>query len=120
MPITYLEKILDINGHKAFLEANIKDVLVTGNLTIVRLDDGQTHGQGDRSMNRNVLALDQEANVVWKIQEAPHGGDEWPKPYTHLAMQGTKLVASNWIGVDYVVDLTTGNVDTGKSGGRPW
>lgn len=43
-----------------------------------------------------------------------------PKPYIRLTMQGTKLVASNWIGVAYVVDLTTGNVDAGKSEGRPW
>lgn len=46
--------------------------------------------------------------------------NEWPKPYIRLTMQGTKLVASNWIGVAYVVDLTTGNVDAGKSEGRPW
>lgn len=113
-------KILDINGHKVFLAVDIRDVLVTENLTIVRLHDDKTHGQGDRSMDRNVLAFDQEANFVWKIQEAPHGGDEWPKPYIRLTMQGTKLVASNWIGVDYVADLTTGNVDAGKSEGRPW
>lgn len=120
MSITYLEKILDINGRKAFLNTNIKEILLFDDLTIARLDDGQTHGQGDKSMNRNVLAFDQNANIVWEIQEAPHGDNEWPKPYTHLSKQDTKLIASNWIGVDYVVDLKTGHVHAGESNGRPW
>ena len=120
MPITYLEKILDINGNKAFLENNIKEILLLDDLTIVRLDDDQAHGPGDKSMNRNVLAFDQKANLIWEIQEAPHGGDEWPKPYVRLAKQGSRLIAGNWIGVDYVVDLKTGNVNAGESKGRPW
>lgn len=120
MSITYLEKILDINGHKAFMNANIVDVLVADDLVVVRTDDGQTHGSGDKSMNRNVLAFDQNANLVWTIQEAPHGGDEWPKPYTHVTKRGNQLIAGTWIGVDYIVDPKTGNVDAGENEGRPW
>jgi hypothetical protein len=57
---------------------NIADVLIVGNLVVVRIDDGQTRGPRDESMNRSVLAFNQDANLAWAIQEARHGDDEWP------------------------------------------
>lgn len=120
MLVTHHENILDIGGRKVPLIATIQETLLIQGLTIVLVDDGRIHGKGDKSMNRNVLAFDNDANQVWVIQEAPHGDEDWPKPYTKIAMRDDGLVARTWIGVEYLVNLMNGNVTATRSDGRPW
>lgn len=62
--------------------------------------------------NRNVFAVTKDGRPVWQIVESPHG-TELDKPYVgiHRDRDGG-LVAANWNGVDYLVDVATGGITT--------
>ena len=60
---------------------------------------------------QNIFCLDVDGNILWKIQECPHG--DGAKPYTNIKISETgELIAYNYIGYYYRVDLNTGTVDT--------
>lgn len=111
---------LHISGRQLDLGNPVAETLVVGDVVIARVDSDRKLGEGDRSLNRNVLAFDRHGEAKWVIQEAPHGEDEWPKPYTAIRLDGEDLTAYNWIGVEYKVDLESGRVTPKEGGGRPW
>lgn len=60
--------------------------------------------------NRNVVAFTEAGLPAWQIEESPHG-TEPDKPYVGISVSDDgELVASNWNGVDYRVDLQDGKV----------
>jgi hypothetical protein len=62
------------------------------------------------AFNRNIISYSTEGNLLWQIQESPHG-TQIDKPYTSLHINDHKqLIAGNWNGVDYAVDLENGIV----------
>jgi hypothetical protein len=71
-------------------------------------------------LNRNIYAYDVSGEFVWQIQEAPHGGSEEDKAYMDLKIDGDKLVAGNWVGVDYLVSEASGKVSQAQKDIRPW
>lgn len=76
-----------------------------GCLLIVMLDPPV-----DVDFNRNVYAVNGEGVVVWQIAESPHGG-EGSEPYVDISMdRQSRLLAANWIGIDYFVDVEGGSV----------
>lgn len=84
---------------------DIVQTIHVSNLTIVRLE------VPSRTVcNRNVKAYDERNELVWTIAESPHG-TQADKPYMSIRIdpQG-RLIAGNWIGIDYIVDLKTGAI----------
>ena len=71
-------------------------------------------------LNRNVYAYSLSGDLLWQIQEAPHGGIEDDKAYMDLRFEEGQIIVGNWIGVDYVVDHECGEVSQSKKNIRPW
>ena len=62
--------------------------------------------------NRNVFAFTRQGDCIWQIQESPHGTEK-DKPYVGISHgERGQLVAANWNGVDYFVDIDSGNITT--------
>lgn len=60
--------------------------------------------------NRNVMAFTEAAEPAWQIEESPHG-TESDKPYVGIALNDdSELIASNWNGVDYIVNPENGRL----------
>jgi hypothetical protein len=102
------------------LPCPIKEKISIGAITIVRVDDDESHGSGDRTLNRNIYAFSHDGSLLWQIQEAPDGGDEWPKPYTSIKIDGDSVIVGNWVGTDYQLNLDNGTVRFYGSPRRPW
>lgn len=117
-----MQNILIIGEAKIFMDAPVKQRLELGSLTIVRVypDDEELNSYPQEKLNRNVYAYDSLGKLLWQIQKAPHGGVEDDKAYMDIKIVGGYLVAGNWIGVDYQVNLESGRVLPLKQGARPW
>lgn len=60
--------------------------------------------------NRNVFAFTAQGDLLWQIEESPHGTEE-DKPYVGIFLsQDGSLIAANWIGVDYLVNVQSGRI----------
>jgi outer membrane protein assembly factor BamB len=83
----------------------VAEAIVVGDEIIVRVEP-----PSGTVFNRNVFALTKQGTKLWQIQESPHGTYS-DKPYVgvHLDAEG-RIVASNWNGVDYIVDGSSGTV----------
>ena len=87
----------------------VAQVIIVDSRVIVRLAV-----PSKERFDRNVYALSLDGKGVWQIQEAPHGGNV-AKPFMNLRLSDEgRLIAGNWIGVDYEVDLTSGQVSAVK------
>lgn len=70
-----------------------------------------TVGRSDYA--RNVWAFDTDGNRRWKIETADEVRDEH-HPYTGISVEEGNLRAYNWAGIDYVVDLESGELERGR------
>ena len=61
--------------------------------------------------NGNIFAVDANGEIKWQIAESQHGS-EVDQPYTSISKMENKLIAGNWNGVDYVVDMEDGSILT--------
>ena len=102
------------------LPCPIKEIISIGTITIVRIDDDKSHGSGDKTLNRNIYAFGDDGSLLWQIQEAPDGGDEWPKPYMSIKREGDNVIVGNWVGTNYLLNLNDGTVGFYGSPRRPW
>lgn len=83
----------------------VDDVLVCGDLFLVRIAPPV-----GVVFNRNVFAVSSEGRMLWQIAERPHG-TQGDSPYINIYFDGGgRLIAGNWNGVDYFVDLASGDV----------
>lgn len=98
----------------------IKEKISIGAITIVRIDDDKSHGSGDKSLNRNIYAFSDDGLLLWQIQEAPDGGDKWPKPYMSIKREGLNVIVGNWVGTDYLLNLDYATAGCYGSPRRPW
>jgi hypothetical protein len=100
----------------------IRQIIEIENLIVVRKyppDEGLV-SYPQKKLNRNIEAYDQDDNLVWVIEEAPDGRENQDKAYMKIWLEEDRLVAGNWIGIDYFVDLSTGAVSSAKTNVRPW
>jgi hypothetical protein len=119
MNTKYHNKTLIINNHSVDLPFVIKDLIEFKNMVVIIIDDNETLPLDSRLLDRNIYAFDDQAIELWKIQQCPHG-DEHPKPYMLIKKnENEELIASNYIGLDYIVNLDNGEV-TRYGTGRPW
>jgi hypothetical protein len=114
--------ILHLHGRIIYMDAPIKQKIEFLGLVIIRLypSDDQLDTYPKESFNRNVYAYDVSGNLVWQIQEAPHGGIDEDKAYMDIRISQDKLVAGNWTGTDYQVNLVDGTVASFDRDVRPW
>jgi len=100
----------------------IRQIIEVSKLKVVRKypPDEELVNYPQKKLNRNVEAYDQDENLVWVIEEAPDGGENQDKAYMNIWLEEDRLVAGNWIGIDYLVDVNTGAVSSVKTNVRPW
>jgi hypothetical protein len=100
------------------LPALIDEVLFAGDLIVVR-----TAEAGLPEPSRNIFGIERGGKIRWQIERSPHGGTV-RNPFTGLYISAEgELIAANWIGVDYRVDLSTGKINPWLPPGerrRPW
>jgi hypothetical protein len=81
------------------------EVIECGEMIVVRVDP-----PAGTIFNRNVFAFTKHGELLWQIEESPHGTEK-DKPYVAiLRAQDGNLIAANWIGIDYLVNLANGNI----------
>ena len=94
-----------INGKNVDFSNTIGEVVDFNDIIIVRL----IVPSGSK-FNKNVFALTRDGCVLWQICESPHGGDI-NKPFMKISISSSgELIAENWIGVNYKVDLNSGSL----------
>lgn len=100
-------------------DVEIKQQIDIGQISIIRLKNNGGSERGDSSTDRNVFAFNSQGEKLWQIQECPVGDS--PKPYMHIKMRDRELIAGNWIGVDLIVSIDSGEVKPDPQRmGRPW
>ena len=102
--------------------ANIRQRINLQGLSIIRIypSDNDLMNYPREKLNRNVAAYKENGELVWLIQECPVGGLDQDKAYMNIQVKDEQLIAGNWVGLDFVVDLKSGNVTPYKIGVRPW
>ena len=100
----------------------IRQTIEIGKLKVVRIypSDEELVNYPQEKLNRNIEAYDQDDNLIWVIEEAPDGGENRDKAYMNIWLKEDRLVAGNWTGIDYYVDVNTGAVSLVKTNVRPW
>lgn len=103
-------------------EADIKQTLELGGLKIIRRypSDKDLMSYPRAKLNRNIEAYDCNGNLAWVIQECPVGGEEQDKAYMNIWVENKKLLAGNWLGLDFIVNIDNGTVAAVNLGVRPW
>lgn len=85
----------------------VGDVIECGNIFIVRVEPPI-----GVIFNRNVYAVNRDREILWQIAESPHG-TELDKPYVGIYKDNNgKIVAANWNGVDYWINVFSGEIKT--------
>ena len=93
-------------GDRTFdLPHPVEEALTYHDLIIVRLEP-----PAGVIFNRNVYGISHEGEVLWQIEESPHGTQE-DKPYVNINIgQNHDLIAGNWNGVSYSVNPENGKI----------
>lgn len=122
MPRKEKNYALDMLGKEVTLPAPIKQKIEIGEMIVVRVypSDEKLNAYPQEKLNRNVYAFNLSGELVWQIQEAPHGGVGEDKAYMNIGLENGRLMAGNWIGIDYFVGLCSGKVSQAQKNVRPW
>ena len=103
--ISIVDGVIKIGGKEVELQWPIVQALKHHGLIIVRVEPPV-----GEIFNRNIFGLDADGEVVWQIEESPHGGGI-DRPYMNILInENDELIASNWNGIDYIVSLDNGSV----------
>jgi hypothetical protein len=95
-----------VGGHSVELPYPVRKVIVCGDLALVLMDP-----PAGEECNRNVMAFTIDAKMAWRIEASPHGTQS-DKPYVGLTLDPIgRVIAANWIGIDYVVDHLSGKIE---------
>jgi outer membrane protein assembly factor BamB len=97
----------------------IKTVLALDATLVVILSYDAIPSNNEEILNRNIYAFNMDGTLKWQIQ-AVQGGTEREKPFLSIKVIEGKLIAYNWLGMDYIVDLNDGSLHMHGQPRRPW
>ncbi|RAU49532.1 MULTISPECIES: hypothetical protein [unclassified Pseudomonas] len=96
-----------INENRITTPHPVSEALEKDNLVIVRVDP-----PAGVIFNRNVYGITANGEILWQIQASLHGTQQ-DKPYTNILLNPDGLlIAENWNGVSYSVDIRNGEITT--------
>ncbi|QLH43880.1 MAG: hypothetical protein HWD59_15090 [Coxiellaceae bacterium] len=84
-------------------------IILTPNLLIVRLDTMSDKSLSQDEANRNVYCIDDNYQILWQIENKPTGFEE--DPFTNIKLDNNELIAKNFSGFIYKVDLRNGKIE---------
>lgn len=97
------ERTLTVGGNTVEFDHPIRDTLMVDDIVLVVLDRSDLKSPGPN----NVKAFDLEGNEKWSISEP-----EWnPSMYLSVKNEENRIVATNYNGVVYEVNLENGAVE---------
>jgi hypothetical protein len=97
----------------------IKSVLTLGETVVTILSYDSIPSSEEEVLNRNVYGFNLDGTLKWQIQEVI-GSSEKEKPFLYIKAVEDKLIAYNWIGMDYEVNLDDGSLCMYGQPRRPW
>ncbi len=110
-----VDGILAVNDRKFFAPESRKVIKVEklGEHLITLLD-----WMPDPAPTDNVVCLDANLKILWRIKPLPM--DNRPNSIVNIWLEEAALFARFWIGVDVIVNPTTGEWVNASPGTRPW
>lgn len=64
--------------------------------------------------NRNIAGENKHGKVIWQVEDIN-------SPFIDIRpFNKEKIIAYNWIGMDYYIDIQTGKLDLVNKNVRPW
>ncbi|MWV40751.1 hypothetical protein [Natrialba sp. INN-245] len=102
--VSYTENNLQIGDNTVQVPYNILSVLIVEDVIVV-LQNPPTNADDEE---RNIVAFNKNGNKLWTV-ESPSSGYRSPKTYTHIQHTDDGLIANNWNGYKYIVDVDSGD-----------
>ncbi len=106
---------ITVNSHVVELALPIMETVEIDGLHVLRIDDISLPSD-DPKVGRNIVALDQDGNEAWRIEDFWHkvgdrDGRKVPDSYSHIRVgDDGKLYAHQPIGFICKIDLMTGKI----------
>jgi len=122
-------KLLVVDSKQIELQYPIKQKIEVCGVYVVRIypNDDELDSCPQELYNRNVYAYNSDGKFLWQIEEVSEGAKAPKdksyivgKAYMNIWMEKEKLIAGNWIGLDYIVNLKNGKVSPLNKNVRPW
>ncbi|MEY4589579.1 MAG: hypothetical protein RL497_1655 [Pseudomonadota bacterium] len=93
-----------INGNEVFFPYSVTRVQEASNIFVIMVEP-----PAGVIFNRNIFGCDSNGEILWQIQESPHGwGDN--KSYFEIFQDGSGGVVATRIGINYQVNINDGSV----------
>ena len=93
---------LIIDGERISLPAAAESIVQTQNTVTVLLDS-----ENELVSRRNIWGFDKSGNFLWKAEKVQAPSND-TNCYVKIWKEGKSLWASDWKGMDYQIDLETG------------
>jgi hypothetical protein len=103
---------------QAMLPYKIQEWIEIEQLLVVRIDSEDTIEYGDTCLDRNIYAFNKNAEMKWQILAIRVAVS--PKPFTHMEYKNGELIVHNWVGGDYQVNLSNGQLKNIRPWSRLW
>lgn len=105
--VSYSDDTLEIGNETVSFRHSIDDHICIGDFIVVLLrvppnvDDPH-----------NIVCIDRQGTIIWEIDTPDEGAYE--QPYHFIKMCDGRLIATNWDGYEYRVNVDTGAVTRHK------
>ena len=68
--------------------------------------------------NRNIVGENTHGEVIWQVEDVCSSSDA---SFVKISpFDNEKIIAYNWLGMDYYIDIQTGKLDFVNKNRRPW
>jgi len=68
--------------------------------------------------NRNIIGENTHGGMVWQVEDVCPSSDA---PFVTIRpFDNEKIIAYNWLGMDYYIDIQTGKLSFVNKNRRPW
>jgi len=68
--------------------------------------------------NQNITGENEQGEVIWQVEDIDPLSDS---PFTSIRpFDKEKIIAYNWMGIDYYIDIQTGKLELVNKNARPW
>lgn len=103
--VSYSENTVVIGNDEVQVRYDVKDIVVVDDVVVVL----QEPPADADDVERNIVAFDTHGTQLWTVQQASRGHPT-PRTYTYIRYENGELIANNWNGYKYTVDIEDGSI----------